>query len=153
LSGADLRTHSALHILKGAVQKVLGTEWTSSVFVSGENGRLTVRADRKPTREEVTRIEEETNAKIREGAEILEFEMEREEAEKHFGNAIYDLFPIPKAVTRLRIVRIPDWNINCCGEKHLEDTSQMGEIKLGSVRFRNNEKLLEINFRVLPGNK
>src|SRR2546426_1433368 len=52
MSDADLRTHSALHVLKGAVQRVLGTEWTASVFVSGERGRLTVQAGRKPTRSE-----------------------------------------------------------------------------------------------------
>ena len=58
MSDADLRTHSALHVLKGAVQRVLGTEWTASVFVSGERGRLTVQAERKPTGEELRRIEE-----------------------------------------------------------------------------------------------
>jgi alanyl-tRNA synthetase len=146
---ADLRTHSALHVLKGAVQRVLGTAWTASVFVSGERGRLTVQAERKPTGEEVKRVEEEANAVIREGAEVLEFEMEREEAEKHFGDAIYDLFPVPKEASRLRIVRIPDWNVNCCREKHVENTSQVGEIQLEGVRFRNNKQLLEISFHLL----
>ena len=149
MSDADLRTHSALHVLKGAVQRVLGTEWTASVFVSGERGRLTVQADRKPTGEELRRIEEEVNAVIREGAEVLEFEMEREEAEKHFGEAIYDVFPVPKEVSLLRIVRIPDWNVNCCREKHVENTSQVGEIQLQGVRFRNNKRLLEISFHLL----
>ena len=149
MSDADLRTHSALHVLKGAVQRVLGTEWTASVFVSGERGRLTVQAERKPTGEEFRRIEEEANAVIREGAEVLGFEMEREEAEKHFGDAIYDLFPVPNEVSLLRIVRIPDWNVNCCGEKHVENTSEIGEIRLEGVRFRNNKQLLEISFRLL----
>ena len=149
MSDADLRTHSALHVLKGAVQRVLGTEWTASVFVSGERGKLTVHAERKPTGEEFRRIEEEANAVIREGAEVLEFEMEREEAEKHFGDAIYDLFPVPNEVSLLRVVRIPDWNVNCCGEKHVENTSEIGEIRLEGVRFRNNKQLLEISFRLL----
>ena len=149
MSDADLRTHSALHVLKGAVQRVLGTEWTASVFVSGERGRVTVQAERKPTGEELRRIEEEANAVIREGAEVLEFEMEREEAEKHFGDSIYDIFPVPKGVPLLRIVRIPDWNVNCCREKHVENTSQVGEIQLQGVRFRNNKRLLEISFHLL----
>ncbi len=149
MSDADLRTHSALHVLKGAVQRVLGTEWTASVFVSGERGRLTVQAERKPTGEELRRIEEEANAVIREGAEVLEFEMEREEAEKHFGDAIYDMFTVPKEVSLLRIVRIPEWNVNCCREKHVENTSEIGEIRLEGTRFRNNKQLLEISFRLL----
>ncbi|TLY00039.1 MAG: alanyl-tRNA editing protein [Thaumarchaeota archaeon] len=108
-----------------------------------------MQAERKPTGEELRRIEEEANAVIREGAEVLEFEMEKEEAEKHFGDAIYDLFPVPNEVSLLRIVRIPDWNVNCCGEKHVENTSEIGEIRLEGIRFRNNKQLLEISFRLL----
>ena len=62
--------------MKGAVQKVLGAKWTASVFVSGGHGRLTVQFDRKPTDEEVARLEREANGMIAEGAEMLEFEME-----------------------------------------------------------------------------
>ena len=149
MSDAETRTHSALHVLKGAAQKVLGTNLTASVYVSRERGRLTVQAARKPTQEELRRVEQEANAAIGEGAEVLEFEMERDEAEKHFGEAIYDLFPVPKEVSLLRIVRIPDWNVNCCKEKHVENTSQIGEIKLEGTRFRNNKHVLEISFHLL----
>lgn len=148
MSSAEVRTHSALHVLKGATEKVLGTKWTASVYVDGEHGRLIVQAGRKPTDEEMMRIEQGVNVKIREGAEVLEFEMEREEAEKHFGDAIYDLFPVPKEVTRLRIVRIPDWNVNCCREKHVENTSQIGEVRFEGVKFRKSKQLLEIGFRL-----
>jgi alanyl-tRNA synthetase len=133
-------------VLKGAVQQVLGAKWTASVFVSGTHGRLTVQFDRKPTAEEVERIEQLANEKVSEGAEVLEFEMEKDEAEGHFGNAIYDLFPVPSSVTRLKIVRIPDWNINCCIENHVENTSQVGRIRLGAPRFRNSRKELELEF-------
>jgi alanyl-tRNA synthetase len=146
LSSDELRTHSALHVLKGAVQKVLGAKWTASVYAAGKHGRLTVQFDRKPTDQEMTRIEEEANDKVAEGAEVLEFEMEREEAEGHFGDSIYDLFPVPSSVTRLRIVRIPDWNINCCNERHVESTLQVGSIKLGTPRYRNSKKELEVEF-------
>ena len=149
MSEAETRAHSALHVLKGAAQKVLGTNSTASVYVSGGSGRLTVQAVRKPTQEELGRVEQEANAVIREGAEVLGFEMEREEAEKHFGDSIYDMFPVPKGVPLLRIVRIPDWNVNCCREKHVENTSEIGEIRLEGVRFRNSKRLLEISFRLL----
>ena len=149
MSEAETRAHSALHVLKGAAQKVLETNLTASVYVSGGSGRLTVQAVRKPTQEEMKRVEQEANAVIREGAEVLEFEMEREEAEKHFGDAIYDMFPVPNEVSLLRIVRIPNWNVNCCREKHVENTSEIGEIRLEGTRFRNNKQLLEISFRLL----
>ena len=144
----EVRTHTAVHVLKGAVQKVLGAKWTSSTFVDGRHGRLTVQFERKPTEDELKRVEEESNRKITEGAEVLEFEMEKNEAELHFGNAIYDLFPVPSTVTMLKIVRIPDWNINCCVERHVETTSLIGPIRLGKPRFRKSKKELEVEFEL-----
>ncbi len=145
-----MRTHSAVHVLKGALINVLAVRSTASVHVSGGNGRLTVQHDRKPTEREVRLVEEKANAKIAENAEMVEFEMDREEAEGHFGKAIYDLFPIPERVTRLRLVRIPDWEINCCAEKHVQSTSEIGGLRVEGVRFRSAKQLLEVEFRVPP---
>jgi alanyl-tRNA synthetase len=133
-------------VVKGAVQKVLGAKWTASVFVSGSHGRLTVQFDRKSTDEEMARIEQAANEKIAEGAEMLEFEMEKQEAEGHFGDAIYDMFPVPVDVTILKIVRIPDWNINCCNERHVDNTLLIGKVRLEKPRFRNSKRELEIGF-------
>jgi len=146
LSSEEFRAHSAVHVLKGAVQKVLGARLTSSVHVSGSHGRLTVQFDRKPTDEEMARVEQAANEKVAEGAEVLEFEMEKAEAEGHFGKAIYDLFPVPSGVTRLKIVSIPDWSINCCNERHVENTLQVGKIRLERPRFRHAKRELEIEF-------
>ena len=146
MSSEEARTHSAVHVVKGAVQKVLGAKWTASVYVSGRHGRLTVQFDRKPTDEELTRVEQAANGKVAEAAEVLEFEMERQEAEGHFGDAIYDLFPVPAGITLLRIVRIPDWNVNCCNESHVDNTSEIGKIRLGRPKFRNAKRELEIEF-------
>jgi len=146
LSSEELRTHSAVHVVKGAVQKVLGAKWTASVYVSGNHGRLTVQFDRKPTEEEMAWIERAANDKVAEGAEVLEFEMEKGEAEGHFGDTIYDLFPLPPGASRLKIVRIPDWNINCCNERHVENTLQVGKIRFEKPRFRNSRRELEVGF-------
>lgn len=149
MSSEEARTHTAVHVLKGAVQKVLGARWTASVFVSGRHGRLTVQFDRRPTEEELARVEQAASAKVAEGAEVLEFEMEKEEAQGHFGDSIYDLFPVPTGMTRLKIVRIPEWNINCCMERHVENTLQVGRIRLGKTRFRNSKRELELEFDVV----
>jgi alanyl-tRNA synthetase len=146
LSEEEIRTHSALHVVKGAVQSVLGAKWTSSTYVSGRHGRLTVQFERMPTSQEMERIERAADQKVAEKVEILEFEMDKEEAENHFGDQIYDLFPLPSSITRLKLVRIPDWNINCCVERHVDNTSLVGPIKLGKPRFRNSRKELEIEF-------
>ncbi len=149
MSSVEIRTHSGLHVVKGAVERVLGARKTASVYVSGNHGRLTVQFERKPTDEEMARIERLSNDKVAEGAEVLDFEMEKQEAEGHFGEAIYDLFPLPPGATRLKIVRIPDWNINCCNERHVENTLQVGKMRLGKARFRNSKRELEIEFDLL----
>jgi len=125
---------------------VLGAKKTASVYVSGRHGRLTVQFERRPTEDEMRGVEKAANEKIAEGAEVLEFEMEKAEADGHFGDAMYDLFPLPPGASRLHIVRIPEWNINCCNERHVENTLQIGKIKLGKARYRNSKRELVIEF-------
>ncbi len=147
----EVRTHTALHVLKGAVVKVLGNEakWTASVYVDGNHGRLTVKFNRKPSNEEIKEIEELTNRKIRENVPIKIYDLPREEAEKRFGEDMYDLFPIPESIRNLKVVVIEDWNVNACNKEHTEFTGEIGEIKIKKVRFRKSKNLLEISFDVI----
>jgi len=145
----EVRTHTAVHIVKGAVQKVMQAKWTASTRVEGRHGRLTVQFDRKPTEAELKKVEEEANRKVTEGVEVLEFTMERKEAEMHFGDQIYDLFPVPPTVTMLTLLRIPEWNINCCTESHVDSTSLVGPIKLGKTKFRKSKQELELEFELV----
>ncbi len=153
----EVRTHTALHVVKGAVVKVLGEEalWTAGTYVSGKHGRLTVKFNRKPTADEINLIEKLANDKVREGLEIVVEKMPREEAENRYGNIIYDLFPVPEHVKELYIVIVYDvdgsiWNINACNKQHLPNTRCIGKIKIGKIRFRAKKQLLEIPFDISP---
>ncbi|RLF74306.1 alanyl-tRNA editing protein [Thermococci archaeon] len=147
----EVKTHTALHVLKGAVVKVLGEEakWTASVYVSGKHGRLTVKFNRKPTKEEIKEIERLANEKIRENVSVEVYELPRDEAEKRFGKEIYDLFPLPEEIRTLKVVVIEGWNINACKKKHTKTTGEIGQIKIRKVRFRKAKELLEISFDVV----
>ena len=144
----ETRTHTALHVLKGAVVKVLGVRWTAGVHVKGNHGRLTLQYDRKPTPEEVTRIEELANSKIKEDAPVEVTDMERMEAEELHGDAIYDLFPIPPAITHLSILHIPGWNVNACNKQHTSTTAQIGRLTITKTRHRATKRLLEISYDI-----
>jgi alanyl-tRNA synthetase len=153
----EVRTHTALHILKGAVVKILGKEamWTASTYVNGKHGRLTVQFNRKPTVDEVKSIEELANVKIREDLKIEVIKMSRDEAENTYGEVIYDLFRVPENVRELYIVIIRDsdgsiWNINACNKQHLPSSRSIGRIKLDNPRFRASKNLLEIPFDIEP---
>jgi alanyl-tRNA synthetase len=148
MSSPEVRAHSCVHVLKGAVVKVLGQRYTASVRTSAGKGVLTVQMERRPTPEELSKVWEEANAKVSEGAELIEFVMERREAEGHWGKALYDLFPVPEGAGMLRIVRIEGWEVNCCMEDHVESTRAIGRIEAQHVRFRESKKLLELRFRL-----
>lgn len=139
---------TALHILKGAVQKVLNTPITTGVYAEDNNGRLTVECNTKPTEEQIQEIEKLANQKIEENVEIENFEIDRQEAESKYGNIIYDKFPVPDHIKTLKIVRIPDWNINCCIGEHLKTTGESGNLKIKKWRFRNSKHTLEIPFKI-----
>lgn len=153
----EVRTHTALHVIKGAVIRVLGegSLWTASTYTSGKHGRLTVTCPVKPSNEQIEEIEKLSNKKISEDLRIVSKTMSRAEAEKTYGNIIYDLFPVPPEVKELILVIVYDidgsiWNINACNKTHLPSTRFIGEIKLEKPRFRASKKLLEIPFNVNP---
>ncbi len=147
----EIRTHTALHVVKGAVVKVLGesAKWTASTYVKGSRGVLTVKFDRKPTPEEIAGIERLANEKVKENAPVMVYELPRDEAEKRFGEDMYDLFSIPPEVTTLNVVVVEGWNVNACNKEHTRTTGEIGEIKIRKVRFRRGRGLLEISFDVL----
>ena len=142
------RVDSALHVIKGAIQKVLGAELTTSVYVGENNGRITVEFNGKPDEKQIKEIEELANRKIQEDVPIEVFEMDREEAEARFGRVIYDKFPVPPHVRKLKIVHIKDWNINCCAGEHVKSTGEIGRIRIRKVRARRSRGELEVSFEV-----
>ncbi len=151
----EVRTHTALHVLKGAVVAVLGegAMWTASTYVNGKHGRLTVKYVRKPTQEELKAIERLANEAVDDDLEVRIEELPRNEAERKFGALIYDLFPVPPEVKVLKVVIIAGrdgkiWNVNACNKEHVPSTKYVGRIRLGKVRFRRAKELLEIPFDV-----
>lgn len=137
---------SALHVLKGAVQDVLGATLTTSVFADGPKGRLTVELDQKPSEEEVQMVEETANRKIEQNVPIEMFKMEREKAELTYGDIIYDRFPVPEEVKELTLTVIEGWNINCCRGPHHKRTGSVPPIRILKWRHRTSKKELEISF-------
>ncbi|MFH2021126.1 MAG: tyrosine--tRNA ligase [archaeon] len=142
------KVDTALHIIKGAAQKVLGTKLTTTVFGEGNIGRLTVEFDRKPTDDEISEIEHLSNAKVKENIPVNVIEMDREKAEKKYGKIMYDKFEVPKHITKLSVLVIDNWNINCCNGKHVKTSGEVGKIKFRKFEFRNSKKELEIGFEI-----
>lgn len=148
-SAAEARAHSAVHVLKGAIFSVLGPK-RFSLAKTGEGlaaGTLRVRSDGPPTDQELTRIEAAANGKIAEDAELLEFEMDRQEAQSHFGEGILDLCPAETGVL-LNMVRIPDWEASCCNRSHVESTASICGLKIDGATFDEAAKEFDLKFHL-----
>ncbi len=142
------RTHTALHIVKGAIVKVLGEDakWSTSAAVEGNHGRIAVEFNRKPTDQELAEIQKKVDEKIREDAAIEIHNMSRSEAEKRWGDWIYDKFPLPESIQQVSVFHLPDWNVNACNKKHTQTTGEVGSVKITKTRYRNNKQVLEVSF-------
>jgi len=144
----EIRSHTGLHVIKGAIQKVLGAKWTTGVSVNGSHGRISVEFDRKPSQSEVDLIEQYANDKIREDVPVEVFHMRRGAAEERWGDIIYDKFPLPESITELSICVIDGWNVNACNKEHTSSTGEIGSLRIAKTRFRASKRLLEISFDI-----
>ena len=146
----EVRTHTALHIVKGAIVKVLGPDakWSTSAGVDRSHGRIAVEFNRKPTYEELTEIQTKVDEKIAEDAVIEIHELSRKDAEERWGDWIYDKFPLPESIQQLSVLYLPDWNVNACNKQHTETTGQVGSIRITKTRYRNSKQVLEVSYEV-----
>jgi len=146
----EVRVHTALHIIKGAIVKVLGDDakWSTSANTKGLHGRIAVEFNRKPTDEEIAEIGRLAKEKIQEDAEIEEHEMSRGDAEARWGDLIYDKWPLPDHIQRVKVFHLPGWNVNCCGHEHPERTGAVGSINITKTRYRNSKGVLELSFDI-----
>ena len=145
MSTKDFRAHSAIHVLEGAVTKVLGPR----KFTFAQNGLLKFASDAMTTKQELSKIEVVANNKVAEDAEVLEFSMDRQEAEGHFGTGIYDLCPAPGAGALLNIVRIQDWEASCCTQKHVDTTGSIGALRIDGAVYDDGAKEVGLRFHLL----
>ncbi len=148
MDDTEVRTHTALHVVKGAVRKVLNAKWTASTWVSKGHGRLTVQLDRKPGESDMKEVFRLANEKIIQDVPVKVETLPRDEAERKYGDEIYDLFPVPEEVKELKIVIIEGWNLNACNKPHTSTTGGIGEIEMDDWRFRKMKNLLEISFNL-----
>ena len=146
----EVKTHTALHIVKGAIVKVLGEEakWSTSAAVDGSHGRIAVEFNRKTTDEEINKIQEKIDEKIAEDAGIEIHKVNRKEAEERWGDWIYDKFPLPESIQELSVFFLPDWNVNACNKEHTKTTGEVGSIKITKTRYRNSKQVLEVSYDV-----
>ncbi len=126
---ALMRHHTATHVLLGSARRVLGDHvWQAGALKTPEYGRLDISHYRMITEEELARIEIIANQKVLEGVPVTASDMDRKEAEKTYGFALYQGgVPVSKSV---RVIEIQDFDVQGCGGTHCTNTNQIGLIKI-----------------------
>jgi alanyl-tRNA synthetase len=123
------RHHTATHILLASTRRVLGPHvWQAGVQKGAERSRLDVTHFRNITEEELREIEALANTVVLEGYQVEKLWLDRNEAEKRFGFQLYQ-GGIPPT-RQVRVVKIGDFDVECCGGTHVKTTTEVGPIKI-----------------------
>ena len=150
---------TGLHIIKGAMVKALGiptARTTMSVHFSDRpfTGSITVgncadgklyKLDDAMKRE----IERYSNEVITQNVPCsIHRDLKREDAERRFGDEMYDFYPVPSTVEVLSVLEIRGWNVNCSNKTLCRSTGEVIALKVGKCKFNGNKKELTVYFTV-----
>lgn len=147
------RSHTATHIMNQTVRRILGGHsWQAGTQKYADCARVDMTHFRRPTSEELHRIEALANAVVMQGRPVVREWWKRNEAEAKWGTQLLQ-GGIPKG-TDVRVVRIAalppetaaaagdldategpvrpdeDYDVEYCGGTHCRTTQAVGPIKL-----------------------
>ncbi|HSU72719.1 MAG TPA: alanine--tRNA ligase [Candidatus Binatia bacterium] len=121
--------HTATHIINAAARRVLGNHINqASAKKDIDKAHIDITHYQLLTQEEMDKIEKEANRIVQEAIPSQLKFVPRTEAEQKYGMGIYQGGAVPGKV--LRIVEIPEIDVEACGGTHLHNTSEAGKIKL-----------------------
>ena len=122
------KLHTATHLLNQALREVLGKK---DIFQKGSNItperlRFDFNFDRKLTPEEIKKVEDWVNERIKEELSVKKDEMTVEEAKKKGAQGVFEY----KYGEKVFVYTIGNKSIEICGGPHIENTSELGHFKI-----------------------
>lgn len=121
--------HSATHVVNAAARAVLGNHINQAgAKKTLEKAHLDITHFENISEEDLHRIEEKANEIVQKEIKLDHRFMERTEAEENYGMGLYQGGAVPGQ--KLRIVEIPEVDIEACGGTHVNNTAEIGRIKI-----------------------
>jgi alanyl-tRNA synthetase len=123
------RNHTATHILHAALRQVLGDHVKQAgSLVTPDRLRFDFTHFSQIEPEQLDKIEDIVNARIRQNVLVHTVEMGAEEAMKSGATALFE----EKYGDRVRVISLSDFSRELCGGTHTESTGDIGLFKIAS---------------------
>lgn len=121
------KLHTATHLLHAALREVLGSQVKQmGSDITPQRLRFDFSHPQKMTKEQIKKVEDLVNQKIKEGLEIEKTEMKYEEAIKS-GVLAFFKERYPEKVT---VYKMGDFSGEICAGPHVKRTSELGNFKI-----------------------
>lgn len=118
------RLHTATHLLHQALREVLGESVRQmGSDITPERLRFDFSFSRKLTEDEIKKVEEIVNQKIKEGLPVVKKEMKFEEAQKIGALAFFK----EKYPDKVSVYFIGDFSKEVCAGPHVKNTKELGK--------------------------
>ena len=125
---------------------MFGCPRSKNAHIERKKSKCDYMLDKAPTEEQVTEIERRVNEAISQNLNVSCDFMPHEEAGKYV-----DLSKLPDNVSdTLRIVRIGDYDACACIGEHVQNTSEIGQIKLLSHDYENGRWRIRFKLEGTP---
>lgn len=126
-SEITVRGHTATHLLHQALRDVLGDHvHQTGSNITPERIRFDFSHPERLTEEQIKKVEEIVNSKIKEDLTVKKDLMSQEEADKKGAIGLFK----EKYGEKVSIYEIGDYSTEYCGGPHVEHTSQVGSFKI-----------------------
>lgn len=123
----ETKYHTATHLLNAALKEVLGNHvHQKGSNITEERLRFDFSHNEKLTKEEITKVEELVNKKIKEDLPVTYQVMTKEEAIKKGAEAMFS----DRYADKVKVYEIGDFSKEICGGPHVKSTKELGHFKI-----------------------
>ncbi len=140
-----MRNHTGTHVVNGAARTLLGSHiWQTGAQKGLDRSRLDITHYAKLTPEELQKIELIANEAVLKGYKVDKAWLPRDQAEQTHGFRLYQGGVPPGK--KVRVVDIKGFDVEACAGTHLNNTREIGMIKLlRSERIQDGVERLEFS--------
>jgi len=122
-----IKYHTATHLLLASLKKVLGDHVSQKGSnINAERSRFDFSHPQKMTEEEIKKVEDLVNEKIKNNLPVICEEMNLEEAKKQGATGVFE----SKYGEKVKVYSIDDFSKEICGGPHVKKTGELGKFKI-----------------------